>query len=175
MLIVQFLAESMAYVLVASLLAMALAEWTLPYANVFLGSAASFEYWREPTLLVSMTGAAVLLGMLAGAWPALALSSFRPLRVLKGGPGNSRNGWLMRQGLVTLQFARPVLWANLIAWPVTAYAMHRWLAGFAYHVDMAVWLFPAAAALSLVIALLTVTGHAILVARATPVAALRHE
>jgi putative ABC transport system permease protein len=77
--------------------------------------------------------------------------------------------------LLLQQFAKPVLWANLIAWPVTAYATHRWLQGFAYHVDLALWLFPAAAALALLIALLTVSTHSILVARAKPVAALRYE
>lgn len=77
--------------------------------------------------------------------------------------------------LLLRQFAKPVLWANLIAWPVTAYAMQRWLQGFAYHVDLAAWLFPAAAALALLIAMLTVSTHSILVARAKPVAALRYE
>ena len=77
--------------------------------------------------------------------------------------------------LLLQQFAKPVLWANLIAWPVTAYAMHHWLQGFAYHVDLAIWLFPAAAGLALLIALLTVSTHSILVARAQPVAALRYE
>jgi putative ABC transport system permease protein len=77
--------------------------------------------------------------------------------------------------LLLRQFTMPVLWANLFAWPVTALAMHHWLQGFAYHVDLAVWLFPAAAALALLIALLTVTTHSILVARAPPVAALRYE
>jgi putative ABC transport system permease protein len=77
--------------------------------------------------------------------------------------------------LLLQQFAKPVLWANLIAWPVTAYAMLRWLQGFAYHVDLAVWLFPAAAGIALLIALLTVSTHAVLVARAKPVAALRYE
>jgi putative ABC transport system permease protein len=104
-LIVQFLVESMAYGLVASLLAIALAEWCLPYANAFLDASATFNYWREPVLLGSMTVAAVLLAMIAGAWPALALSAFRPLRVLKGGAGQSRNARLLRQALVTLQFA----------------------------------------------------------------------
>jgi putative ABC transport system permease protein len=77
--------------------------------------------------------------------------------------------------LLLQQFAKPVLWANFIAWPVTAYAMHRWLQEFAYHVDLAAWLFPAAAGLALLIALLTVSTHSILVARAKPVAALRYE
>jgi putative ABC transport system permease protein len=104
-LMAQFLFESLAYVLVASLLAIALAEWTLPYANAFLDSTATFEYWREPALLASLAAAAVLLGMLAGAWPALALSGFRPLSLLKGGLGQSRKAALLRQGLVTLQFA----------------------------------------------------------------------
>jgi putative ABC transport system permease protein len=77
--------------------------------------------------------------------------------------------------LLLKQFAKPVLWANLIAWPVTAYAMHHWLKEFAYHVELSAWLFPAAAALVLLIALLTVSAHSILVARAKPVAALRYE
>ena len=104
-LMVQFLFESMAYVVLAALLAIALAEWTLPYANAFLDSTATFEYWREPALLGWMAGAAVLLGVLAGAWPALALSAFRPLRLLPGGSGQSPKAALLRQALVTLQFA----------------------------------------------------------------------
>ena len=77
--------------------------------------------------------------------------------------------------LLLWQFSRPVLWANLIAWPVAAWAMQHWLQGFAYHVTLALWLFPAAGGLALAIALLTVCTHSILVARAQPVAALRYE
>ena len=77
--------------------------------------------------------------------------------------------------LLLRQFARPVLWANLIAWPLTAYVMHSWLHGFAYHVELALWPFPAAAALALVIALLTVATHSILIARAKPMHALRYQ
>ena len=53
--------------------------------------------------------------------------------------------------------------------------MNRWLHGFAYHVDLEIWLFAAAAAVALVIAMLTVTTHSMRVARAKPVAALRYE
>jgi len=104
-LIVQFLLESGTYVVSAALLAIALAEWTLPYANAFLGSTATFNYWREPMLLGLMVLAALLLGAMAGAPPALALSAFQPLRVLQGGVGRSRHAGLLRQALVTLQFA----------------------------------------------------------------------
>jgi putative ABC transport system permease protein len=77
--------------------------------------------------------------------------------------------------LLLWQFARPVLWATLVAWPLTAWLMHRWLQGFAYRTDLSVWVFIVAAVAAVVIALLTVTTHSVLVARAKPVAALRYQ
>jgi putative ABC transport system permease protein len=73
------------------------------------------------------------------------------------------------------QFSQPVLWANLIAWPAAWWAMSRWLRGFAYRVDLPLWLFVAAMALAVVIALLTVASHAWTAARAKPATALRYE
>jgi putative ABC transport system permease protein len=73
------------------------------------------------------------------------------------------------------QFAQPVLWANVIAWPSAYLVMHRWLEGFVSHVQLDPWTFLATGALALVIALATVTGHALIVARAKPVDALRYE
>jgi putative ABC transport system permease protein len=77
--------------------------------------------------------------------------------------------------LLLWQFNQPVLWANLIAWPVAWWAMNRWLTGFAYHVDLPPWLFLASGAAALLIACATVLTHALLVARAKPVSALRYE
>jgi putative ABC transport system permease protein len=76
---------------------------------------------------------------------------------------------------ISWQFARPVLIANLIAWPVAWFFMHRWLEGFAYHVDLGLMAFMLATLLALGIALLTVVAHAVMVARARPVEALRCE
>jgi putative ABC transport system permease protein len=73
------------------------------------------------------------------------------------------------------QFARPVLWANVIAWPLAYVGMHRWLQGFAYHVDLSPLTFLLASVLALVIALAAVSGHALMVARTRPVEALRYE
>jgi putative ABC transport system permease protein len=73
------------------------------------------------------------------------------------------------------QFSRPILWATLLACPVSGVLLNRWLEGFADHVDLSPLTFVAAAALALVIALATVLGHALLVARAKPVEALRYE
>jgi len=78
-------------------------------------------------------------------------------------------------GLLIWQFAKPVLWSNLIAWPAGYFIMRRWLEGFAYHIDLAPWMFVAASGLALTIAIATVIGHALLVARAQPVTALRYE
>jgi putative ABC transport system permease protein len=77
--------------------------------------------------------------------------------------------------LLLWQFAQPVLWANVIAWPVAWWLMRRWLSGFAYHVDLHWWVFAAASLGALAIALLTVAGQAFLTARQKPVLALRYE
>ncbi len=77
--------------------------------------------------------------------------------------------------LMLRDFSRPVLWANLIAWPAAYLIMRRWLEGFAHRVDMRPWVFLTATAIALMIAMATVIGHALLVARAKPVEALRYE
>jgi putative ABC transport system permease protein len=77
--------------------------------------------------------------------------------------------------LLLWQFSQPVLWANLVAWPLAWWVMNWWLHGFAYHVDLPLWLFLAATAAAVVIAWATVCTHAWLVARAKPVTALRYE
>ncbi len=103
-LLAQFLGESLIYTSVAGLLALALTEWLLPRVNAFLDSGAVLDYAREPGLLGALAGATVLLGLLAGAWPAFVQSGFRPVNVLRGGAIVS-GGAALRQGLVTLQFA----------------------------------------------------------------------
>ena len=77
--------------------------------------------------------------------------------------------------LLSKDFVKLVLLANLIAWPVAWYAMNRWLQNFAYRIDMAWWVFALAGGLALVIALLTVSTQAIKAALANPVEALRYE
>ena len=73
------------------------------------------------------------------------------------------------------QFAQPVLLANLLAWPFAWFFMRRWLDGFAYHVNLGATAFFAATGVAVLLALITVSGHALLVARARPAEALRYE
>ena len=71
-----------------------------------------------------------------------------------------------------------VLWilsANLIAWPITYYAMSKWLQNFAYHVNMSWWMFSLAGGIVLVVALLAISWQAIRAATANPVEALKYE
>jgi putative ABC transport system permease protein len=77
--------------------------------------------------------------------------------------------------LLLWQFTKPVLWANLIAWPIAFWAMDHWLHGFAYRVDLPAWLFVLAAAAAVLIAWATVSAHAWLAARSRPATALRYE
>jgi putative ABC transport system permease protein len=76
---------------------------------------------------------------------------------------------------ISWQFARPVLIANLVAWPIAWFFMRRWLEGFAYHVDLNPLAFVLASALAGIIALVTICGQALIVARARPALALRYE
>jgi len=78
-------------------------------------------------------------------------------------------------GLMSKEFLKLVIIANLIAWPLAWFAMDRWLNNFAYRIEIAWWVFIAAGALALAIALLTVSWQAIRAAIANPVKALRYE
>jgi putative ABC transport system permease protein len=78
-------------------------------------------------------------------------------------------------GLLLWQFSIPVLIANAIAWPVAWYYLHDWLQGFAYRITLSPIYFLGAGVMALVIAWATVLVHALRVARANPIHALRYE
>ena len=73
------------------------------------------------------------------------------------------------------QFSVPVLIANLIAWPLAWYFLNHWLQGFAYRISLSPLYFAAAGLAALLIAWITILGHALRVARANPIHALRYE
>jgi ABC-type antimicrobial peptide transport system permease subunit len=77
--------------------------------------------------------------------------------------------------LLSKEFSRWVLLANIVAWPVAYYVMHKWLQNFAYRTDISVVLFLLAGVLSLVIAALPVGYQALKAATSNPVDALRYE
>ncbi len=68
-----------------------------------------------------------------------------------------------------------ILLANIIGWPLAWYAMSRWLENFAYRTDIQVWMFAAAGIVTLLVALVTITGLVLRAVRTNPVEALRYE
>jgi putative ABC transport system permease protein len=77
--------------------------------------------------------------------------------------------------LLLWQFSIPVLIANLIAWPVAWYYLRHWLEGFAYRISLNPLYFSGVGLAALLIAWATIFIHALRVARANPIHALRHE
>jgi putative ABC transport system permease protein len=77
--------------------------------------------------------------------------------------------------LLVWQFSRPVIIANIIAWPIAWWMMRNWLNTFDQRIALTPVPFVIAAAIALGIAIATVVGHAIKVARANPIHALRYE
>lgn len=77
--------------------------------------------------------------------------------------------------LLMWQFSKPVLVANLIAWPIAWFTMQEWLSGYAYRIDLNILPFLLAGSIALLIAWSTVSIHAWRVARTSPIHALRYE
>jgi len=77
--------------------------------------------------------------------------------------------------MISTDFLRWVVLANLIAWPAAAWIMDRWLANYAYRTKLAGWMFALAGVASIVCALATISIHVVRAARANPVESLRLE
>jgi putative ABC transport system permease protein len=104
-LVIQFIGESIIYVALSMVLALALVEVLMPYFNAFLGRTIIFDYWRSPDLATSIVAAVLLVGTLAGAYPAVVLSAFPPAWVLRSRSGGPSGSHRLREALVILQFA----------------------------------------------------------------------
>ncbi len=79
------------------------------------------------------------------------------------------------RALLVSQFLKPVLIANVIAWPLIYVLANRWLEGFDDGIDLPVWPFPVVAILAAAIAVGTVLSHSRRVANSEPAAGLRYE
>jgi putative ABC transport system permease protein len=77
--------------------------------------------------------------------------------------------------LLTGDFTKWILIANIIAWPVAWFAMNKWLHNFAYRTHMSWWIFAVSGGMALLIALLTISWQAVRAATANPVKTLRYE
>lgn len=103
-LIGEFLSESVLQALVAFVLAIALCSALIPLFDSLAGKPVSTGLLQHPGDLLVFLGIATGIGLLAGIYPALVLSAFRPAVVLKGRFSTGSRGVLLRRGLVVFQF-----------------------------------------------------------------------
>ena len=102
---VQFLGESILLALSSLMLALALVEVLLPLYDRLLGKPIELHYLNDWLLLLALLGMAILGGLLAGFYPALVLSNFRPASTLRTNINRRPGSGLLRSLLVVMQFA----------------------------------------------------------------------
>ena len=107
-LVAQFLSESILVAALAFFLAMLAVAAALPFFNQLTGKEMTLQI-SHPVFWGIMTVFTLLTGLLAGSYPAFYLSSFNPVRVLKGNVKAGRSASLPRRVLVVVQFACSVL------------------------------------------------------------------
>ena len=180
-LVYQFLGESVLLSFLSLVFALGFTELTLPMLNGYLNINLSLQ----PAFLPTLFGLAVGVGLLAGSYPAIFLSSFRPAAVLKvarnlrGGHAYIRKVLGATEvsivSLLTKEFLLLVGLASVLAYPVAYYTMGGWLENFAYRIELSPAYFIASTGVALVITLVTIAYQALKAARANPVEALRYE
>ena len=109
MLVTQFLTESFILSFIALLLALVLIRVSLPYFNNLLDTQLKLNLFISWYTIPVLIGFTLVVGLLAGSYPALFLSSFNPYEVLKGSVKNSMQNGRLRRVLVVFQFAISIL------------------------------------------------------------------
>ena len=100
----QFIGESVILCLIAWLLAVLFSALLIHAFNTLAGKIISPGIFSQPGYLLLLLGTAIFIGIAAGVYPALVLSSFQPVAVLKGRFATGTRGVLLRKGLVVIQF-----------------------------------------------------------------------
>jgi putative ABC transport system permease protein len=117
-LIFQFITESTLVTIASVLIALALCNILLPYFNNFTGKTIDMGIFSEPRTLMALVAFAVVVGLLAGSYPALYLSKLKPVTAIKGYARLTNSSSWMRRGLVVFQFFLSI---TLIIATLTAY------------------------------------------------------
>lgn len=135
------------------------------------------RYYQADEQTARMFGIGAGLAVLIGCVGLWGLASFNTQRRVKE-IGIRKTLGASAPDIVKLlvgQFLRPVLIANLVAWPLAFVAMRTWLAGFDDRVALSPLYFLGATLVAIAIAVLTVLGQSLRASRAAPAWALRHD
>ncbi len=106
-LIFQYMGESILLTFFSLIIALALIELLLPRFNSITGKQITLSV--DPLIILALLGITLLTGIIAGSYPALYLSGFKPAAILKGKLKSSAGELLVRKGLVVFQFSLSVL------------------------------------------------------------------
>jgi putative ABC transport system permease protein len=125
-LIGQFFSESLMVALMAFIIAIVLAQLSLPFFNEVAGKIMNIK-WSEPLFWLLCIGFCIITGLIAGSYPALYLSSFKPVKVLKGTFKPGRFATVPRKALVVVQFTVSVIMivGTIIVFRQIQYAKNR--------------------------------------------------
>lgn len=108
-LVQQFLTESLLLSLIALFFAVCIASLLLPYFNHLSGKSIHLDNMFHPSILLALISFMVVVGLLAGSYPAFYLSAFQPIDVLKGKLAKGfKRSWL-RNSLVVFQFVVSII------------------------------------------------------------------
>lgn len=100
----QFLIESVLLAMMALLIGLLVVGLALPFFNQLTGKTLTISLLMNPFVSAGLVMGTVLVGLLAGSYPAFYLSSFKPVVVLKGQVTVGRGSFNLRNGLVVFQF-----------------------------------------------------------------------
>ncbi len=103
-LVFQFVSESLLYSIVSTLLAMVIIALSLEGFNILSGKHLTFSIFTSPLVIVSLIVFAIVIGLIAGSYPAFYLTSFKPTEVLKGKIRSGFRNSGLRNALVVFQF-----------------------------------------------------------------------
>tara|TARA_R110002124_G_scaffold237069_2_gene402305 strand:- start:35 stop:2497 length:2463 start_codon:yes stop_codon:yes gene_type:complete len=105
----QFIGESFLICLIAITIGVLLVFASLPFFNEMVGNELSFNLIQHPGIIPGLLLLTIFVGLFSGSYPALYLSSFEPVRVLKGSSVQGRKSTLFRKCLVTFQFTLSII------------------------------------------------------------------
>ncbi len=147
-----------------------------PFEYHFLDQAVESMYQNEKTMKTLIQLFAILAILIAclGLFGLASFSAEQRTKEIgiRKVLGASVSGIVL---LLSKEFTKWILVANIIAWPAAYFTMNNWLQSFAYRTDIEIWTFVFSAAIALAIALLTVSYQSVKAALANPVEALKYK
>ena len=166
---------------IASILKQTEVKWksmapNMPFSFRFMDESFNEMYKSERNIGVTALSAS-LFAVFVACLGLFGLSSFMAQQKTKEIGIRKTLGASIYSILVLLlkDFLKWIIVANIIAWPVSYYFMHKWLQDYAYRISISWWIFIISFVVALMIALMTVSFQAIKAAIANPIEALRYE